>query len=235
MPSAAHWRWRGLASAVRGGSRVTGQIWPSSCCLRGWTIQRSPNWPACRPVSRAGTPIGWCPACTRSTTCGCLTRRTPSWSSEGWNAIQQPRARPLTLLNPLFLAFPGVAVAAFVWVAPYAWGHPISAGTLILIASTWFTGIAVTGLSFHLIGRIATHYWRPAPGWPRSALLSRPPSGQVREAPAGYGYKLRWTRSASSSSAMTVAGSLPACLPTRSTATDRICSACAFESCLSPV
>jgi len=82
---------------------------------------------------------------------------------EGWCAMQQPRARPLTLLNPLFLAFPGIAVAALVWVAPYVWGHPLSAGTRILIASTWFIGIAVTGLSFHLIGRIATYYWRRTP------------------------------------------------------------------------
>jgi hypothetical protein len=49
------------------------------------------------------------------------------------------------------------------------------------------------------------------------------------------GYKARWMRSASSSSAIAAAGSLPICLPIRSTATDRTCSACALESCLSPV
>src|SRR5262249_32300083 len=48
-------------------------------------------------------------------------------------------------------------------------------------------------------------------------------------------YRLRWTRSAWSSSAMSAAGSRPTRLLTRSTAMERTCSACALESRRSPV
>jgi hypothetical protein len=48
-------------------------------------------------------------------------------------------------------------------------------------------------------------------------------------------HRLRWTRSAPSSSAMSAAGSCPNRSPTRSTATERTCSAWALESCCSPV
>lgn len=60
---------------------------------------------------------------------------------------------------------------------------------------------------------------------------AHPASGRRPET----GYNARWTRSASSSSASRSAGRLPICRPRRSTATDRICSAWAFEFCLSPV
>ena len=49
------------------------------------------------------------------------------------------------------------------------------------------------------------------------------------------GYRPRCRRSASSMSSMIAFGTTPSRSPTRSTAIDRICSACAFESRSSPV
>ncbi len=51
-----------------------------------------------------------------------------------------------------------------------------------------------------------------------------PPCAAGKRAPRqATGYKERWPRSASSSSARTAVGSRPICAPMRSTATDRIC------------
>jgi hypothetical protein len=74
--------------------------------------------------------------------------------------------------------------------------------------------------------------WRSSP-----QAASSPAAVRWKTAAPGQatGYKARCTRSASSRSAMTAVGSLPICLPMRSTATDRICSACAFESWVRPV
>lgn len=71
--------------------------------------------------------------------------------------------------------------------------------------------------------------------WQRNILNCRRAPQDGQESWWAVGYKARWMRSASSSSAMAAAGSLPICFPMRSTATDRTCSACALESCLSPV
>jgi hypothetical protein len=80
---------------------------------------------------------------------------------ETWHRSQPNAVRSLTFLNPLFLAFPGVALIAIVWVAPYVWaGHSTSTGERVLIFIVWVVGIAITALSFQLIGsRIASRYW----------------------------------------------------------------------------
>jgi hypothetical protein len=69
--------------------------------------------------------------------------------------------KTLTWLNPLIIAFPGVATIALVWVAPYVWASAnTSAAKRALIVAVWFLGILVTVLSFQLISRIVSRHWR---------------------------------------------------------------------------
>jgi hypothetical protein len=85
---------------------------------------------------------------------------------EEWNKAREWKTRPttaraLTWINPLFLAFPGVAVIALSWVAPYVWsGHNVSTGKRILVVTIWLIGIAITALSFQLISRIVSRHLR---------------------------------------------------------------------------
>ena len=91
---------------------------------------------------------------------------------ETWNRSLRPRARILTFLNPLFLAFPGVSVIALAWVAPFVWaGHDV--GKRILVAIIWLIGLVVTGLSVQLIARVVSRHWNP--GW-RQGLTSLVPT-----------------------------------------------------------
>ena len=79
---------------------------------------------------------------------------------EAWTKTRPPRRRTLTWLNPHFLTFPGTAVIALAWVAPYVWtSHNISVGKRVLIIVIWLIGIVVTALSFQLIARIVSRYW----------------------------------------------------------------------------
>lgn len=81
-----------------------------------------------------------------------------------WNKTQPTTVRTLTWINPLFLAFPGVAVIALAWAAPYVWAsHNVSIGKRILVVIIWLIGVAITALSFQLISRIVSkHRRRPA-------------------------------------------------------------------------
>jgi hypothetical protein len=79
---------------------------------------------------------------------------------EAWHKGQPTATLVLTWLNPLFLVFPGVAVIAILWVAPYVWtGHSTSIGERVLIIIVWLVNVAITALSFQLIGRIASRHW----------------------------------------------------------------------------
>ena len=79
---------------------------------------------------------------------------------EEWNRAQPSTARTLTWLNPLFLVFPGVAVTALAWVAPYVWtSHNTGVGERVLIVLIWLVGIIITALSFHLSARIVSRHW----------------------------------------------------------------------------
>jgi hypothetical protein len=80
---------------------------------------------------------------------------------EEWTRSRPSRLGTLTLLNPLFLIFPGVAVVAIAWVAPFVWtSQDVSAGMRVLIVIIWFVDIVVTVLSFELISRIVSRRWR---------------------------------------------------------------------------
>jgi hypothetical protein len=82
---------------------------------------------------------------------------------EKWQASKSPNERNLTWtwLHPLFLVFPGVAVAALIWVAPYVWaGHDTWTGHRVLLTVIWFVDIAVTLVSMYLVARIVVNSWR---------------------------------------------------------------------------
>jgi hypothetical protein len=85
---------------------------------------------------------------------------------EEWNKAREwktepTRARTLNWINPLFLAFPGVAVISLAWVTPYVWTrHNVSIGERVLIITVWLIGAAITVLSFQLITRIISKHWR---------------------------------------------------------------------------
>jgi hypothetical protein len=81
---------------------------------------------------------------------------------EEWNKTQRIiTVRTLTWVNPLFLAFPGVAVIALAWVAPYVWtSHSTPVGERVLIVIVWLIGVAITALSFQLISHIVSKHWR---------------------------------------------------------------------------
>ena len=83
---------------------------------------------------------------------------------------KHPQVHTLVLLNPLFLAFPGVSVIALVWVAPYVWvqNYGSNARQPLLIA-VWFLAVILTGISFHTIGR-GSQYWSRLPLVRRSGL-----------------------------------------------------------------
>jgi hypothetical protein len=112
---------------------------------------------------------------------------------ETWNRALRPRARVLTFLNPLFLAFPGVSVTALAWVAPFVWaGRDVSAGKRILVVIIWLVGLVVTGLSVQLIARVVSRHWNPdwrqrlkslASQRPKTSFLHRRPesSNDIRD------------------------------------------------------
>lgn len=80
---------------------------------------------------------------------------------ENWHSERSSRAGMLSLVNPLFLTFPGVAAIALIWVAAYVWkGAGISLDKRIIIVLVWFLGILVTGLSVQLVARIVSTHWR---------------------------------------------------------------------------
>jgi hypothetical protein len=80
---------------------------------------------------------------------------------ENWHRERSSRAAMLSLVNPLFLMFPGVAGIALIWVASYVWrGAGISLDKRVIIALVWFLGILVTGLSVQLVARIVSTHWR---------------------------------------------------------------------------
>lgn len=81
---------------------------------------------------------------------------------EDWRRGRPARGpKSLTWLNPLIIAFPGVATLALVWVAPYVWASAnTSAAKRTLVVAIWFLGILVTALSFQLIIRIVSRHWR---------------------------------------------------------------------------
>jgi hypothetical protein len=84
---------------------------------------------------------------------------------ETWHKSQPTASLVLTWLNPLFLMFPGVAVTAILWVVPYVWvGHSAATGERVLIITIWLVDVAITALSFQLIGRIASRHWRMISG-----------------------------------------------------------------------
>jgi hypothetical protein len=114
---------------------------------------------------------------------------------ETWCEKLQPRARALTLLNPNFLAFPGVAVIALVWVAPYVWEGPdTSAGKRAVIVIIWFLGVAVTGLSFQLIWHLASYHlrWKDRQKIYQNTIPEKqslePPGEAARPKAVGAGY-----------------------------------------------
>ena len=79
---------------------------------------------------------------------------------EGWLITRRPKRGTLTWLNPHFLIFPGTAVIALTWVAPYVWtSHNVSAGKRVLIIVIWLIGIVVTALSIRMIARMVFRYW----------------------------------------------------------------------------
>jgi len=79
---------------------------------------------------------------------------------EEWIRAQPVTARILTWFNPLFLVFPGVAVIALAWVAPFVWaGHSTPIGKRVLIVIIWLVGVAITALSFQLTSRVAAKHW----------------------------------------------------------------------------
>jgi len=71
-----------------------------------------------------------------------------------------PRPPILNWANPNFLVFPGPAVLALVWVAPYVWESHASAVKRVLIVIIWFVGIIVTLLSIQLIKTIQSKFWK---------------------------------------------------------------------------
>jgi hypothetical protein len=78
-----------------------------------------------------------------------------------WNRSRPTTARVLTWINPLYLAFPGVAVIALAWVAPYVWtSHNVSTGKRVLVVVIWLIGVAITALSFQLISHIVSKFRR---------------------------------------------------------------------------
>lgn len=80
---------------------------------------------------------------------------------EKWQRSQQLNERSLTRL-PLLLVFPGVAVTALVWVAPYVWAnHDMSSGQRALITIIWFVDIGLTAWSFKLVVGIVSRRRRP--------------------------------------------------------------------------
>jgi hypothetical protein len=80
---------------------------------------------------------------------------------EDWHNGRTARGpKALTWLNPLIIAFPGVATIALIWVAPYVWASANTyAAKRILIVAIWLLGILVTALSFQLIIRIVSRHW----------------------------------------------------------------------------
>jgi hypothetical protein len=85
------------------------------------------------------------------------------WETWTKGRTNRPRARALNWLNPLLLAFSGVAVIALAWVAPYVWvNHHISASTRVLLVVIWLVGVVVTALSIQLITKIISKHWHPA-------------------------------------------------------------------------
>jgi hypothetical protein len=82
---------------------------------------------------------------------------------ETWIKTHPPRKHLiLTLVNPYYLVFPGPAVIALAWVAPYIWESHTSAGKRVLIVIIWFIGIVVTALSIQMITHIQARFWRRA-------------------------------------------------------------------------
>ena len=70
-------------------------------------------------------------------------------------------SRTINWLNPLIIAFPGIATIALIWVAPYVWESAnMSAANRALVVAVWLLGIGVTALSFQLIIRIVSRHWR---------------------------------------------------------------------------
>jgi hypothetical protein len=80
---------------------------------------------------------------------------------EAWQRPKKPNERNLGWVNPLFLVFPGVAVAALIWVTPYVWAaHDAWTGHRILLTVIWSVDIVVTILSIYLVARIVINCWR---------------------------------------------------------------------------
>jgi hypothetical protein len=80
---------------------------------------------------------------------------------ETWVRTNRPRPlRVLNWVNPHYLVFPGVAVIALAWVAPYVWERHTSAGNRVLIVIIWLIGIVVTGLSIQMIVRSQSRFWK---------------------------------------------------------------------------
>lgn len=83
-----------------------------------------------------------------------------TWNRAQPHRVHSQRAQTLSWLNPLLLAFPGPAVIALAWVAPYVWtNHNTSTGKRFLIVIIWLVGVLVTALAIQLITRIVSRYW----------------------------------------------------------------------------
>jgi len=79
---------------------------------------------------------------------------------ETWNGAQPPWGhRIFSWVNANFLVFPGTAVIALAWVAPYVWESHTSAGRRVLIVIIWLIGIVVTVFSAQMIASSLSRLW----------------------------------------------------------------------------
>jgi hypothetical protein len=102
------------------------------------------------------------------------------WQRE--RPAQGPKA--LNWLNPLIIAFPGVATLALIWVASFVWASAdTSAAKRTLIVAIWFLGIIVTALSFQLIMRIVSRHWRSL--GPKRVKVTEDPAERLTDGPTG--------------------------------------------------
>jgi hypothetical protein len=96
---------------------------------------------------------------------------------ENWSKSQLHSAFwSLTWLNPLYFAFPGVAAAALIWVAPYVWGgHGISVLGHVMLVIVWFIDIGMVILSLQMLIWMQSRHWR-RPAGPELTVPSSPTS-----------------------------------------------------------
>jgi hypothetical protein len=81
-----------------------------------------------------------------------LSERVPGgllW--ESWQRHQPPLLRTANRAHPLYVAFPGIALAALAWTAPTVWADASLLANRIGLMAAWAVGLAAAAFSFILV------------------------------------------------------------------------------------